>query len=112
MELSFKQYLASKEKLREAIKQTPIQIIEYTVKRYSKLPIGESKATREYVALCPKQKIFVEWEYTNIDDTPTPLSVSFAGVRDLLEGEQHSVLWDGDKLQEWLSKNTAEVTKI
>jgi len=106
--LSFKQYLKSKEELREAIKRTPVQSIEYTIKRYCKLTIGENKETRDHVKLKPKQKIFVEWCYKNPDSTPTPTHVRFEGVRNIIETEEHPVMWNGQRLQNWLAKNTTE----
>ena len=39
--LTFKQYLESKSKLREAIKQTPVHKAEYVMRKYCKLPVGE-----------------------------------------------------------------------
>lgn len=106
--LTFKQYLASKEQLREAIKRTPIQSIEYIIKRYCKLTIGESKDARDHVSLKPKQKIIVEWRYDNIKEIPTPMNVTFVGVGTVMEGQEYKVLWNGERLQNWLTKNTTE----
>lgn len=101
MKLTFKEYLDSKEALREAIENTPVQTVEYTVKRYCKVAIGESKEERNYLALKPKQDITVKWKYININETPEPVSVEF-------DGEEYDVLWTGTKLKEWLKKNAVE----
>ena len=112
MDISFKQYLASKQKLREAITKTPIQTVEYVVKRYSKLPVGEDKENRNYVSLKPKQRIFVEWQYSNPTVVPKPISVRFEGVAQICENEDFQIMWSSKKLQQWLTKNTTEQTNF
>lgn len=101
--LSFKQYLESKEKLRKAISETPVVSTTYTVRKYCKLRLGESKDHRKEVALKPRQRIIVEWQYDDLND-PKPLSV----VLDDVSPVEHSVYWAGSKLRGWLSKNAIE----
>ena len=101
--LTFKQYLASKEKLREAIKNTPKQSVRYTVNKYCKLVVGESKEEKEYVNLKPKHTICVDWLYEDIDN-PTPLKISF----DTDQPHDSKTFWQGAKLMKWLNRNTHE----
>jgi len=110
MKLTFKEYLDSKEKLREAIAVTPKQVKEYTVKKYCKLVIGESKDEKEQVNLKPNQKIIIEWVYRNIDE-PTPIKIIFEGVSPDIDSEDHSTYWQSLKLQKWLLKNTRETER-
>lgn len=105
--LSFKDYLDSKEQLREAINNTPKRTAEYSVRKYCKLPVGESKEEKEYVNLKPKHKIFVEWLYENTDN-PTILSIKFDGVQNKPAEEEHKALWQGERLLKWLLRNTRE----
>jgi hypothetical protein len=105
--LTFKQYLDSKEKLREAVNRTPKRTAEYTVRKYCKLVVGESKEEKEYVNLKPKHKIFVEWLYENTDN-PTILSIKFDGVKDVPTNEERKSLWQGERLLKWLLRNTRE----
>jgi len=103
MDLTFKEYLASKVKLREAVKTTPKQKIQYKVKKYCKLPIGESKDTKEVVSLKPKQTLIIEWSYDNFD-SPTPLKI-------MLDGIPIIPIWNQTKFEDWLYRNTTEQPK-
>lgn len=103
--LTFKEYLESKERLREAIKKTPQQISQYTVKKYCKLVVGESKNEKEQINLKPNQIITVEWLYNDIDN-PVPLRIMFEGVCSNIDAAEYKSYWQPQKLQRWLSKNT------
>ena len=105
--LTFKQYLETKEKLREAIKSTPQRTAEYIVRKYSKLPIGESKEFKQFVAVKPKHRIIVEWLYNDIDN-PTPLNIRFEGVDNIESVVDYATPWSGSKLVKWLTRNTRE----
>lgn len=105
-QLSFKQYLESKKQLREAIEQTPVTVIEYEVKKYCSLCIGETKQESRTVGLKPKQQIIIEWRYDQLDD-PTPTYIKFNNIKAVdLDEEQHPTYWSGKKLQKWLIRHT------
>lgn len=105
--LTFKEYLKSKEKLRAAIKETPQQITEYAVSKYCKLIVGESKDEKEQINLKPNQTIIVEWLYNDIDN-PTPIKITFEGVCSNIDSSEYNSYWQPHKLQKWLRKNTTE----
>ena len=105
--LTFKEYLESKQKLREAIEKTPRRQAEYNVYKYCKLVIGESKDEKEYVNLKPNQTITVEWLYEDVDD-PTVISIKFDGVKDKDAGDEYETFWSGERLLKWLGRNTRE----
>ncbi len=105
--LTFKEYLESKEKLREAIKVTPQQTVQYKVNKYCKLVVGESKDDKEQINLKPNQTIVVEWLYNDIDN-PTPLKITFEGVCPKIDSLKYDTYWQPHKLQKWLLKNTHE----
>lgn len=105
--ITFKQYLESKEKLKKAIKESPVRIATYSVKKYCKIPVGESKDEKEYVHLKPKQKIIVEWKYTDINN-PDVLNVRFDDVTEVDSNDEYTALWSNNKLQTWLKQNTRE----
>lgn len=107
--MSFKEYLESKNKLREALQRVPQRTAEYRVKEYCKLVIGESKDQKRYIPLKPNQKIFVDWKYDNMDN-PTINSLQFEGVHHIDCEQEFATPWQGKKLQQWLSKNTRETT--
>jgi hypothetical protein len=102
--LTFAQYLETKDQLRKAIKETPVQEVEYAVRKYCKIPLGESKEDREYISLKPKQTVVVKWLYEDVED-PTPVGVWFT---ELHEGVEFSTFWSGEKLNKWLSTNARE----
>lgn len=101
---TFKQYLESKEQLLKAIENTPVSVVEYEVRKYCSLTLGETEDEKTLVGLKPRQKIVVEWRYTTVDN-PTPESIQFLGVKDLDEDEKHPTFWSGTKLQKWLARH-------
>lgn len=103
--LTFKQYLDSKDQLLKAIENTPVSIVEYEVKKYCSLTIGEDEESKVIVGLKPKQKVIVEWHYTSVDN-PTPEYVRLVGLKETDEAEKHDVFWSGVKLTKWLSRHT------
>ena len=105
--ITFKEYLDSKEKLLKAVTESPIRVATYTVKKYCKIPLGESKEEKEYVALKPKHCIVVEWKYSN-PERPEPLSVRFKNIKNILEDDEFSTYWSSEKLQQWLKRNAKE----
>jgi hypothetical protein len=106
MKLTFKQYLEGKEQLRAATANTPTTIVEYEVRKYCSLCIGESKDESKIVGLKPKQKLIVQWRYDNMDN-PTPEYIQFIGDT-LLEDGEHPLFWTGQKLHKWLMRHTRE----
>lgn len=107
-ELTFKQYLDSKDQLREALKQTPVRKAEHIMRKYCKLPVGESKEEKEYIALKPKHKVIVEWLYDD-PDNPKLESVAFEGVDEVEIDKKHSSFWPDERFKSWLERNTREV---
>lgn len=105
--LTFKQYLESKEKLREAVRNTPQRVAEYHVRKYCKLVVGESKEDKEYISLKPKHKILVEWLYADIDN-PTIIGIKFDGVKNVDSDEEYDTFWSSERFQKWLLRNTRE----
>lgn len=103
--LTFKQYLESKQQLRKAIENTPVSIVEYEVRKYCSIPVGETEDEKKLIALKPKQKIIIEWRYDNVDN-PTPEYIQIAGCQTLCEDDKQPVYWSGTKLQKWLLRHT------
>lgn len=101
--LTFAQYLESKKQLLQAVKETPVQHVSYVVRKYCKIPLGESKDTREYISLKPKQTVKVKWLYEDIEN-PTPMSVELEHL-----SEEFDTFWTGEKLDKWLSTNAREI---
>ncbi len=109
--LTFKEYLDSKERLREAIKETPKQTTQYVVSKYCKLVVGESKDAKEQIILKPNQTIIVDWLYDDIDN-PTALKITFEGICPNIDASEYNSYWQAQKLQKWLVKNTRQKNPI
>jgi hypothetical protein len=107
IKLTFKDYLNSKEKLREAVLKTPQRTATYNVRKYCNLVVGESKDTKDLIALKPNQKVCVEWVYTDIDN-PTIISLTFENVNEIQPNETFETFWEGTKLIKWLNRNAIE----
>ncbi len=105
-QLTFTEYLASKEQLRSAVGNTPQKVVEYSVNKYCKLPVGFSKEDKEHVPLKPNHRVIVEWLY-NDPNNPTPLNLRFEGPS-THESEDHVANWSGERLLKWLMKNATE----
>lgn len=105
--LTFKEYLDSKQKLREAIEKTPQRTAQYTVRKYCKLIVGESKEAKQQISLKPTHKIVVEWLYTDIDN-PTIVKLTFEGIKEVDADQDFETFWNGKKLEKWLNRNTTE----
>lgn len=103
--LTFKQYLDSKDQLLRAIENIPVTIVEYEVKKYCSLTLGESEDVKTVVGLKPKQKVVVEWHYIDANN-PTPDYVRIVGNKEADEEERHDIFWSGAKLSKWLSRHT------
>ncbi len=106
--LTFKEYLKSKDTLREALNDVPKQTKEYSVSKYCRLVVGESKDDKTQINLKPSDKMTVEWLYEDIDE-PTPLKITFEGVCPSIDSESHATYWQSYKLQRWLLRNTEHV---
>ncbi len=102
--LTFKQYLESKECLRKAIGNTPVTVIEYDIKKYCSIAVGEDKDQSTAISLKPKHKMIVEWSYAN-PSSPTPNYIQLVGVDSINEDDQLDTYWSGNKLQKWLDRH-------
>lgn len=109
--LSFKEYLKTKEQLKQAIENTPQQTIEYSVRKYCKIPLGEDKDSKITINLKPKNKIIIEWLYDSIEN-PTPTKISFMDVKGINDIDEYDSYYTGSKLLKWLNTNTSPKTKI
>lgn len=106
--LSFKEYLASKVQLKEAIMKTPIHTVTYSMNKYCKLPLGETKDKKQYISLKPKNKVIVEWKYEDIN-APEIIKIMFEDVENIEESTEFKTFWVSERFQRWLRKNTREV---
>ena len=105
--LTFKEYLESKERLREAVNNTPKRTANYAITKYCKIAVGESKKDKEYISLKPKQRVQVDWLYESMD-TPSVISIRFFNVVGVAADHEFEILWGHDRLDKWLEKNTRE----
>lgn len=102
--LTFRQYLDSKQQLLNAIENTPVSVVEYEVKKYCALTVGETEGEKELIGLKPKHKVIVEWRYDDLLN-PTPENIRFVGAKDVDIDQRFSTFWTGSKLQKWLARH-------
>lgn len=102
MSISFSDYIRSKQQLREALQQDPIHTVTYEVRKYCRIPLGETKGSKEYYNLKPKQRISVKWKYSDPDSIPEPMSVTIPLEEDT---SNLSTFQSGERLLKWLSTN-------
>lgn len=105
---TFSQYIQeSKRQLQNAIANTPVTVIEYEVRKYCSLPLGENVVEHQTVSLKPKQRIVVQWKYENAI-VPTLDFVKIAGTDVIDETEEQFVSLSSQKFKKWLERNTTE----
>lgn len=103
--LSFKQYYEAKEQLRAAANSNQTVNSEYEMTKYCKFPVL-SEDDKEYIALKPKDKVSVVWEYIKEGEEliPTPRRIEISTEEE--EGVRVSPAWGKSKLVSWIQKNT------
>lgn len=67
--LSFKEYVQSKDRLKDALDEAPYQIVEYVTTKYVKLKTLQA----EEITIRPNYRLMVEWVYNN--DIPTAVNI-------------------------------------
>lgn len=105
--LTFKQYIESKEQLLKAIENTPISIVEYEIKKYCSIALGESQDEKQLIGLKPKQKIVVEWRYLSIDN-PVIDTIQLIGLNEVDSNEKYTTFWTNSKLTKWLARHAKQ----
>ena len=103
LKLSFKDYLNSKEILRDAASSVPRVNSEYEMRKYCQFPVREGE-DKEYLALKPKDRINILWEYLINDEVPLPIKVEITSDDD--DTKRVLPCWGKSKLVEWLQSNT------
>lgn len=106
--LTFKQYIETKQKLREAIERTPKQTVSYSMTKYCKMIVGESKDEKVYIPLKPKNKITVDYLYIN-EDAPVITGVHVEDVEEVDPEFTYSVFWENERFIRWLEKNAKQI---
>lgn len=101
----FEIFLNSCDQLLEASKLPPISKDKYTVRKYCKIPLGESKEDKEYVELKPKHVVQVDWKYEELDN-PLPVKITFVTESESNNVDGTRILWEPHRLQKWLRTNT------
>lgn len=107
-----KEFIDSKQQLLQALTRDPIHEAKYEVTKYCKMPVGESKETKQYIPLKPKQILTIKWKYNNdnLEETPTPLSVNFSFITE--DVSTHDIFQSGEKMRKWLTTNAHEITRL
>ena len=105
--LTFKQYLESKAQLLGSIENTPTSVVEYEIRKYCTLTLGESEDEKVTIGLKPKHKIIVEWQYTDVTK-PTPESIRIIGLTNVDEMQENATFWSGTKLTNWLGRHATK----
>jgi hypothetical protein len=107
MKQTFKQYLEGKEQLRNAVNSVPVTIIEYEVRKYCTLTVGDNSEESSTVQLKPKQRLSIKWVYNN-PKQPIPEYIKVDSGNILTESEDYTTFWGTEKLQKWLARHTHE----
>jgi len=101
--LTFKEYLESKNFLKEALSRTPRTTTRYVVKKYCKLVLGE-RDEKQYVNLKPHNVVEVEWLHEDVTN-PSPTRITFLNTDSISADEEFNTFWEGKRLLTWLHKN-------
>lgn len=103
---TFKDYLDSKQKLKESIAKTSKCKSIYNVTKYCRLIIGE-KNNKSTISFKPNEKILIEWFYPTPESTPEVVSI-IINNKNSIDEDYLNTYWSADKLLKWLNKNTIQ----
>lgn len=100
--LSFKDYLDAKERLKLAGESCPRTKKLYEVRKYCKLPLLESihEDEKHYITLKPKDKIEILWEYESIEN-PSPKQITLTFDEDQIM----YFAWSEAKIKKWINSS-------
>jgi len=96
--ISFKDYLLTKARLKEALEETPFKIAKYKVTKYCKLELLE---VEEPLSLKPSNELIIEWVYADVN-APTIERVVFITKE---SSQIVKVKRDSHKFAKWLATN-------
>lgn len=105
--LTFKQYMDSRDQLLKAIDNVPVTVMEYEVRKYCTLAVGDDPDDPINIQLKPKQRLHIRWQCQN-PLMPIPEGVKIIASDVISETEEHEIFWSSDKLQKWLIRHTHE----
>ena len=104
VKLSFKEYLDTKTRLKEADKVTPKVKHLYEVRKYCKIPLYDGNDTKTYISLKPKDTIEILWEYLT-EDTRIPLQLCLTFSND----EIMTFVWNDSKVSKWVDSTVQKL---
>jgi hypothetical protein len=100
--LSFKDYLEAKNRLKQAGENCPRIKQLYEVRKYCKIPLhdGINEEEKVYVSLKPKDTIEILWEYQAVDH-PIPLQLCLTFDDDKIM----YFTWSNAKINKWVESS-------
>ena len=99
--ISFKEYLESKQILKTSIKESPVTETQYLITKYCKIPVFDNGELKE-IKLKPRQEIVMNWLHENTDAQKLE-SLRFI---DYMEDRIYKTKLADKKLDNWINKNT------
>jgi hypothetical protein len=103
--LSFKDYLDEKQRLKAAGENCPRVKHSYKVTKYCKIPLhdGLNEDDKVYISLKPKDKIEILWEYESVEH-PTAKQITLTS-----NGEVMYFTWSNAKIAKWVNETTHRI---
>ena len=104
--LSFRDYLESKNKLKSAGQNCPRIKHLYEVRKYCKIPLhdGINEDEKVYISLKPKDTLEILWEYESIEH-PVPRQVTLTFDND----QVMYFTWSNAKVVKWIESSIHKV---
>jgi len=100
--LSFKDYLDSKQKLKEAGNNCPRVKFLYEVRKYCKIPLTDNLSEeKQYISLKPKDVIEILWEFES-KESPVAKEVKLVFDND----QTMYFSWNNPKILKWVESST------
>lgn len=100
--LSFKDYMESKNQLKNAGNDNPKYFSLYEINKYCKLPLIDNDE-KIYLPLKPKDKIKILWEAV---DVINPIPKYLILEIDSLINKKYFFNWSIDKINKWIDSTT------
>ena len=104
--LTFKEYIETKNRLKEASSNRPIVKVRYEVKRYCKIPLKAriSDDDKVYFSMKPKNFVEVLWEYETLD---SPIAKEIKLISE--DGQIMYFVWSNARIKKWIDNSCHQI---
>lgn len=107
--ITFMEYIASKEKLREAIRKSGNEYTtEVVITRYCRLSVEGEDDKKNFINLKPGHCLEINWMKEEGKEYPVALNILFENVKNMDGFIKHCVAMENTNFLRWLDRNSTD----